>query len=217
MAFRERFPTVEDLFRGSPEDVGAELVFYLQERSSTTAEGNIPGYLAHLYQLRGTDFPLLILVAEAIAWAKRALLVVSDLSQPPGWIALSRAGESFTRETLNQVRLRDLLPDFMLHSAVRAICLDIFNTGHYEAAVFEAFKTVEIPIREAAGLPEPEHGRPMAAKAFKAEGGLLTDPSEHLPERGALQMFASGAVGYSRTRGTTGARISTMHRRRPRC
>jgi uncharacterized protein (TIGR02391 family) len=114
----------------------------------------------------------------------------------PGWLILSRAGTQFSRGKLNQIRLRELLPDFMLHPAIRSTCLDIFNTGHYEAAVFEGFKTVEIAVREAAGFADHEHGRPMVAKAFNASSGPLADQDEHLQEREALQMFASGAVGF---------------------
>jgi hypothetical protein len=45
--------------------------------------------------------------------------------------------------------------------------------GTYEATVFDAFKTVEIAMREAAGLKEHEHGRPMVAKAFDKKTGPL--------------------------------------------
>jgi hypothetical protein len=40
-----------------------------------------------------------------------------------------------------------------LHTKVKEACLDIFNAGRFEAAVFEAFKLVEIAVRDDAGLP----------------------------------------------------------------
>jgi uncharacterized protein (TIGR02391 family) len=197
MAIRERFPTIEDLLRASPEDLGAEIVLYLQERRpQTVAEANLPGDFVHLYGLAGTTEDLSLAIAEGLAWAKRSLLLVYNPAQSAHWLILTRAGKEFTREALNRIHLRELLPDFMLHPAIRSTCLDIFNTGHHEAAVFEAFKTLEIAVREAAGLPEHEHGRPMVAKAFNPNSGPLTDPEEHFQEREALMMFASGAVGY---------------------
>ena len=132
MAFRDRFPTLEDLLRASAEDVGAELVLHMQQRRPQQVhEGNLISDLMHLYGAgqQGTPPELLVVIAEAVAWARRALLVVNDLTQSTssGWMVLSRAGQEFTRETVNQLRLRELLPDFMLHPAIRTTCLSIFR------------------------------------------------------------------------------------------
>ncbi len=204
MAFRERFPTIDDLLGASAEDFGAELVLHLRDRRPQRIHVvGVFNDLVHVCDLKGHLTPdiqerLLVVIAEAISWAKRSLLLIEDLGQAPtpGWLTLSRAGAQFSRDQLNQIRLRELLPDFMLHPAIRRTCLDIFNTGHYEAAVFEAFKTVEIAVREAAGFPESEHGRPMVAKAFHHTSGPLADQGDSFQEREALMLFASGGVGY---------------------
>ena len=111
-----------------------------------------------------------------------------------GSVHSSRAATSLEAATLSIARYSSFSDTALSRSAS-------------EAAVFEAFKTVEIAIREAAELPEHEHGRPMVAKAFKADGGTLTDAAEHIQEREALQMFASGAVGYFKTHAAIGGRI----------
>ncbi|MBA1159219.1 TIGR02391 family protein [Microvirga mediterraneensis] len=200
MAFRERFPTLDDLLSASPEDLGSEIVFYLQTYEEThPQDATVPQAIIHEYRTewassRRTE--LYLVVSEALAWARRMLLIVPDIEQSRSFFQLSRAGRSFTRETLNIMRLREILPDFMLHPSIRRTCLDIFNTGHYEAAVFEAFKTVEIAIREAAEAGESEHGRPLVMKAFDKRSGPLADMEEPEGEREALQFFAAGAVGY---------------------
>ena len=140
MAFRDRFPTLEDLLRASAEDVGAELVLHMQQRRPQQVhEGNLISDLMHLYGAgqQGTPPELLVVIAEAVAWARRALLVVNDLTQSTssGWMVLSRAGQEFTRETVNQLRLRELLPDFMLHPAIRTYVPRHLQPGHYVAAV----------------------------------------------------------------------------------
>ena len=84
MAFRDRFPTLEDLLRASAEDVGAELVLHMQQRRPQQVhEGNLISDLMHLYGAgqQGTPPELLVVIAEAVAWARRALLVVNDLTQ----------------------------------------------------------------------------------------------------------------------------------------
>ena len=84
-----------------------------------------------------------------------------------------------------------------MHTKVKEACLDIFNAGRFEAAVFEAFKLVEIAVREDAGYPEKDHGTPMIASAFNPEDGPLRDPdpdkSDH--ERRAMMMLMVGAHG----------------------
>jgi hypothetical protein len=70
---------------------------------------------------------------------QRAILIGDDMAQSsPGWLLLSRAGRSFSRERLNQIRLHELLPDFMLHPAIRSTCLDI----------------IKDPRRKRRGIPE---------------------------------------------------------------
>ena len=82
MAFRDRFPTIEDVLRASAEDVGAELVVHIQgRRPARIHEGSIVGDLVHLYALPSTDERLLVVIAEAVAWARRSVLLVTDLSQ----------------------------------------------------------------------------------------------------------------------------------------
>ena len=63
-------------------------------------------------------------------------------------------------------------------------------------AVFQAFREVEIAVREAAGYVSTDHGVPMMRKAFKPQGGPLTDqnnPDEG--EREALAALFAGAIG----------------------
>jgi uncharacterized protein (TIGR02391 family) len=201
MAIRDRFPTLDDLSRARPEDLGMEIVLYLQTpRDSLPHEGSIADeVLYYCYGHRGSvSRETKLTFAEALAWAKRALLIVPDPNQDArsGFITLTREGWSFARESVNQMRLREILPDFMLHPAIRQTCLDLFGTGHFEAAVFEAFKTLEITIREGARFSPNEHGRAMVTKAFNKENGILVDLTEPEGEREALQFLMVGAVGY---------------------
>lgn len=202
MAISDRFPTIEHLLQARPDELGAELVLYLQtlERNGHVYEDGLPDRILELYgPITRRPPDLALVVSEALAWARRSLLVVRDMSQSShGFISLSREGRSFTSGSLDRLRLREILPDILLHPAIRQTCLDIFNDGHYEAAVFEAFKQLEIAIREAAGLGPHEHGRPMVTAAFNAKdpGGPLRDPTASGQEQEALQMLMAGAVGY---------------------
>lgn len=139
---------------------------------------------------------VLVAIAEAFEWSRTRLLVVEHMRQT-GWARLSRAGLAFQADRdLARLRLQSLLPDFLMHPRIREASFAIFNTGHYQAAVFEAFKVLEIAIRDAAGLDQVKHGMSMIIEAFNTKkGGPLVDPNSPEGEREAMQYLMAGAVG----------------------
>lgn len=108
---------------------------------------------------------------------------------------MSRSGERFSADYLATIRLQQLLPEFMLHPAIRAASLSIFNAGKYDAAVFEAFRTLEGSVRDGAGFDPHEYGTDMVGRAFHSERGPLTDPSRPDAERQSLSRLMTGAHG----------------------
>lgn len=132
---------------------------------------------------------ILPVLAEGIEWMRRHFLAVPDLSQPGGngWLVLTRWGRDFdTGRDLPRVKLKAALPDSLLHEKVKSASMDIYLTGRFEAAVFEAFKLVEIAVRDAANFSETDYGTDMIAKAFNPDKGPLTDSSRAEAERKGL-------------------------------
>ena len=121
-------------------------------------------------------------------------------STPPSdALSLSRRGLIFTRDHIERLRLERILPDFLLHDRIRRVCIDIFNTGHHQAAVFEAFRILEVAIREAAGYGQNEHGETMINNAFNEKtGGPLVDPTAPESEQRALRFLMVGSNGLFR-------------------
>jgi uncharacterized protein (TIGR02391 family) len=76
------------------------------------------------------------------------------------------------------------------------VCIDIFNTGHHQAAVFEAFRELEVAIREAADFAPDAHGKSMIMAAFNENAaGPLVGQSAPASEQEALRFLMAGAVG----------------------
>lgn len=196
MSVRERFPTFNDVVTSRPEDLGAEIVFDLQRRPTFFSPSNYPSDLSRHYSEERPTREFASAVAEAIDWARRELLLVQNFgSTPPSdALMLSRRGLTFTREHIKRLRLERLLPDFLLHDRVRRACIDIFNTGHHQAAVFEAFRELEIAVREAAGYSTDQHGRPMIMNAFNSDGPLV-DTSAIASEQEAMRFLMAGSIG----------------------
>lgn len=67
--------------------------------------------------------------------------------------------------------------------------------GELDEAVFAAFKTVEVAVREAGRFKDTDIGVPLMRKAFDAKTGPLSDMSQPEPEREALAHLFAGAIG----------------------
>jgi uncharacterized protein (TIGR02391 family) len=65
----------------------------------------------------------------------------------------------------------------------------------FDTAVFEAYKALEVMIRDAESLPASLVGVALARKAFDVERGELTDMSQDGGERQALSDLMAGALG----------------------
>jgi Protein of unknown function (Hypoth_ymh) len=62
-----------------------------------------------------------------------------------------------------------------LNQTIRDKVWQQFEQGHFDTAVFEAMKAVEVAVREAAGLSAADIGTNLMRKAFAIEDGPLTD------------------------------------------
>jgi uncharacterized protein (TIGR02391 family) len=199
MPVHERFPTFKDIIASRPDELGAEIVLDLQGRPREFfSPTNFPDALARQYQAERTSEEFISAVRETIDWARRELLLVQHhASTPPSdALMLSRRGRIFTREDVKRLRLERILPDFLLHDRIRRVCIDIFNTGHHQAAVFEAFRVLEVAIREAAGYTAEQHGKDMIMSAFNEnKEGPLVDRSAIPAEQEAMRLLMAGAVG----------------------
>lgn len=203
MRFFEQFPTFDDLKGASPEQIGVAIVAHLNDANANRRGTLALTSLADDMEIRSRYqsheiVQALPLIAEGIEWARRALLLIPNVRQPldAGWMVLSCEGQAFNPERdLDLIRLRETLPRSLLHPKVKEACLDIFNAGRFEAAVFEAFKLVEIIVRDAAQYTEADYGTDMISRAFNADGGPLRDLSKPEAERQAMQRLMSGAHG----------------------
>jgi uncharacterized protein (TIGR02391 family) len=199
MPVRERFLSFEEIITSRPEDLGAEIVLDQQRRPQEFfSPTNLPNELARHYNKEQATKEFASAVCEATDWARRELLFVQRYGSipPSDALMLSRRGLVFTRDHIERLRLERILPDFLLHERIRRVCIDIFNTGHHQAAVFEAFRELEVAIREAADFAPDAHGKSMIMAAFNENAaGPLVDQSAPASEQEALRFLMAGAVG----------------------
>lgn len=156
---------------------------------------NRGNFLSEVHQQYG-DYNCAHAVAEAWQWLSNEGLIYEPPEKHSGWTSLTRRGVTaadapdFAAWTAERQ-----IPEDFLHPFLRGACLSLFRQGMFDTAVFEAFKTLEVQIRNAAGLGNDSFGNKLAARAFDPKAGPLTDVSAEESERSSLLNLMTGAIG----------------------
>ena len=81
-------------------------------------------------------------------------------------------------------------------------CQKLLDEGNYEQAVFKAFKTIEIVIRNKIGASESEYGVKLIRRAFNINSGPLSDYSLPVAEREGISNYIAGSYAYYKNPGS---------------
>ena len=136
-------------------------------------------------------------LAAAWVWLEReGMLLPAPGQQDPDWVFISERGRAITKkENFEAYRFSSIFPRKSLHPAIASSTFALFIRGHYDTVVFEAFRAVEVSVRQATGLPQDLVGSPLMRKAFEVNGGILTDTLLVPSERQAMSDLFAGAMG----------------------
>jgi uncharacterized protein (TIGR02391 family) len=136
------------------------------------------------------------ILAEGWAWLEREGLIVPKPGTQGEWIIITRRGRQLrTREDFESFRRSDILPRHLLHPTIAASVWSPFIRGEYDTSVFNAFKQVEVAVRDAGGYEDQDYGTDLARKAFHVDQGPLTDSARIPAERQALSDLFAGSIG----------------------
>jgi uncharacterized protein (TIGR02391 family) len=135
---------------------------------------------------------------EAWSWLEAQGLIVARPEAGLGgeWYRLSRRGRRIVEGGEFATYLKAAsLPTDSLHPSLRESVGPLFLRGNYDTAVFQAFKEVEVAVRNAAGLTAADFGAPLMRKAFDKNTGALRDRQLIDSEREAMAHLFAGAIG----------------------
>ncbi len=134
-------------------------------------------------------------IAEAWAWLERECLLITKPTDAH-WQVLSRRAMNITTPADFEVyRGASSFPRSLLHPRIEREAWPSFSRGRFDTAIFEAFREVEIAVRDAAGFDQHDHGVPMVRRAFHKDTGPLADRSVDDGEREATSALFAGAIG----------------------
>lgn len=140
-------------------------------------------------------------LSEGWAWLKRECLFVPRSGSYDNVILSRKAKQIIAKNQLEAYRRGNLLAG-MLHPSIEHESKAAFVRGDYGLAVFNAFKQVEVAVRQAGGFTLRDLGTDLMNEAFKANVGPLTDKTLPEQEQVGLRSLFFGAIAYYKNPGS---------------
>jgi uncharacterized protein (TIGR02391 family) len=196
----EVLPDADALLALEPEEVGGVVLEHLASLGPADS-GNLNRYN---FSLRDTykAYPEAqqTLVAQALMegwmWLEREGFIAPRPGENGLWYFVTRRGhQAANREGVRAYRKAAALPKGQLHPVIAQKCWATFLRGDYDTAVFQAFKELEVAVREACEARAEDVGVDLMRSAFHYSDGKLTDMQAPKAEREALAHLMAGAIG----------------------
>lgn len=154
------------------------------------------GQMPHPYP-RDKREEVSLALSEAWAWleAQGLLVPASGSNGKTGWKVLSRRAKAMESEKeFANYKVARLLPKEILHPKIADIVWGAFMRGEFDGAAFHAMKSVEVAVRNAAGLGNDLVGQTLMRKAFAPQDEALSDMTAESSERQGRSDFFAGAI-----------------------
>jgi len=197
--YEQIYPPVETVLELEPE----ELAPFVLKHLSQTDTSNLNKYNFTL----GTDQDFInwagrngsaVLERFVVAWMwlEKELFIAPKPGQSQDWAFITPRGLKVLKaQEFSTYRKDYLLPSEGLDPVLVRKVKPTFIRGDYDTAVFQAFKEVEIRVRNKAGMTDKDIGVPLMRKAFGPPAGPLVDRKADSGEQSAKMELFAGAIG----------------------
>ncbi len=128
-------------------------------------------------------------------WLERELFVAPQPGNVNWAFITPRGREVLESQDFETYKKGHLLPSEGLDPILVRKVKQAFIRGDYDTAVFQAFKEVEVRVRNKAGLSNKDFGVPLMRKAFGPPSGTLVDKEADSGEQNARMELFTGALG----------------------
>jgi uncharacterized protein (TIGR02391 family) len=198
------FPDPEPLLQLSPEEVAWVILEIVKSWDTNQLHQNMNHH--NFSSTEAVPYTrlrqeVMNVLAEGWAWLTRECLLVPRAGSLNDAILSRKAKELGTRTQLEAYRRANLLSG-MLHPSIERESKAAFLRGEYENAIFNAFKEVEVAVRQAGSFTANDLGVQLMNEAFQVKIGPLTDKTIPESEQLGLRNLFSGAIGYYKNPGS---------------
>ena len=181
MTKKEKQTTIDDLIADTekllalePEELAAFIL-----KNLIVAENTGESLILNNYCLRfrGQTEDVLKAIVEAWVWLERE----GCIAPKPGLMMgvakfITRRGKRLAEsQDTSAYKRAGLLPKQFLHPVIAQKVWSAFIRGDYDTAVFQAFKQVEVSVRQVGSFTAADIGVPLMRRAFNPDNGPLTN------------------------------------------
>jgi uncharacterized protein (TIGR02391 family) len=210
MADLKRFlPPPDELLELETEEVASFLLAHLcvlseGESNSLNRMNSLPQFNRYNYTTRDSVSrysneveQVSKKIMEAWCWLEREIMLAPVPNEPHGvWTYVTEKGFKYRNQPdLEIYRKGVLLPKDSLDTKLLEKVYPLFIRGDYDTSVFQAFKEIEVRVRDKAGLPADLIGVKLMREAFRPNGGKLTNLDSLEAEQQALCELFAGSIG----------------------
>ena len=196
-AINELLPDGKQVLEMTPEELGPYVLEFLNHTTDNALNRHNFGlqhYVAKYPQPLQREISKALI--EAWMWLEREGFIAPQPGDSQDWYFITRRGKKLTTHVeVEAFKRADRLPRGELHPRIAEKVWPAYLRGDYETAVFQAFKEVEVAVRDRAGLPPTDVGTALMRKAFKPGDGPLADASLPEAEQEATAHLFAGAIG----------------------
>ena len=128
-------------------------------------------------------------------WLERELFIAPQPGNIDWTFITPRGQEILDSQDFETYRKGELLPSDGLDPILVRKVKQAFIRGDYDTAIFQAFKEVEIRVRNKTNLSNSDIGVSLMRKAFSPTDGILTDQEAAPGEKVARMELFTGAIG----------------------
>ena len=204
ITIKKILPPVEIALNMEPEELAVPLLECLcqaEKNSSSVSMLNRDNFIISISNLKEyikekNYQEVAKVITEAWIWLEKEGLIAPQPGQSSAWVFVTRRGYKF-RETsdIRSFKAATLLPHKTLDPKLASKVTSSYLRGDYDTAVFEAFKEVEVRVRNLSGADKNDIGVNLMRKAFNPENGPLTDRTQISSERQAISDLFAGSIG----------------------
>ena len=193
-------PDHKILLELEPEDLAGIILEYFNSqvtgKRGLAACGNLISSEALRDYSREHETDIRYALVEALAWLENEGLIAQDpIQKNKDWPFITRRGRKLENRTaVEAYRKANLLPKELLHPIMVDKVWPLFLRGEYDTAVFQAFKEVEIAVRDAVEYTEEDCDVELMEKAFDPRTGKLTESTQTEGEKQGILVLFKGSM-----------------------
>ena len=172
-----------------------EIQYGKMKSYSSGTDSIVPSWINEYFKIKMNEQEIQT-AQEAIQELKTSGIIVKDATQHEEvFQVLTQKGKILVEKSQDPDVYALRLEEVLRNQDLLGICLDSFNEGDYEIAIFKAFRFVEEQVRIKSGLSAGDIGVDLMTKTFNPTRGILIVPTCAVPaeQEGIMSLFR-GAI-----------------------